>query len=130
MTPTHPHLLARVDELAKIEERAEASLRQQIYENGGVPLDDSVKPEQYRYYVGYLAGAASQRPAIEALREAVTALENIGHTQDISPADPETGGPCRIAIANSRNRRILEAQEALRNIARLIEGEKKHDHEL
>jgi hypothetical protein len=34
----------------------------------------------------------------------------------IDEADKETGGPCRIAVANSRNRRILEAQDALKEI--------------
>lgn len=51
--------------------------------------------------------------ALEMLEVACEALRKIGYTQDVSPADPETGGPCRIATANSRNRRILEAQEAL-----------------
>lgn len=43
------------------------------------------------------------------------ALHKIGYTTDVSPAD-ENGGPCRIAISNSRNRRILEAQDAFKKL--------------
>ena len=68
----------------------------------------------------YEAGAASMLPAVQAVKVLVEAMEKIGYTQDVSPADSETGGPCRIAVANSRNRRILEAQEALRVAARII----------
>ncbi len=100
---TLPHLLARVDELAKIEERAE-----EYAFNSSAGL---VAPEKY---YAYLAGAASLSPAIEALREAVTALGKECHCDGkldytYSKYTPIT---CRFC-------------EALRNIERLIEGEKK-----
>lgn len=52
---------------------------------------------------------------LEALSLAVEGLEKIGFTTDVAPAD-ETGGPCKIHLGASRNRRILEAQDALKAI--------------
>lgn len=48
---------------------------------------------------------------IEKLREA---LDEIANTQDISPVDPSGNGPDRVCLGQSRNRRILEARDALR----------------
>ncbi len=94
---TIPHLLARVDELADARGRAHEHY-----------IDGYGKPVSRKQ--SYLAGAASQRPAIEALREAVTALDRF------------PGLNCDTEDAWIWDR---ERMEALRNIARLIEGEKK-----
>ena len=67
---------------------------------------------------GYDAGhAAAQKEVEESLRVACEALYKIGYTQDSGPEDADgKGGPCRIVIAQSRNRRILEAKEAIAHL--------------
>lgn len=49
---------------------------------------------------------------VEAMR---ARLDKIANTQDTAAIDLKTGGPSRIALSESRNRRILEAREALAN---------------
>lgn len=67
-------------------------------------------------YLSEQEHAAIVKELERKLDVAILALKKIGYTTDVSPSDPETSGPCRISVANSRNRRILEAQEALKEI--------------
>lgn len=112
-------ILKALAELEDASERADAAYSM-TRDMDLMDLADDLYSQNEMEKKAYLAGAASMRPAVEAVKVLVEAMEKIGYTQDVSPADPETGGPCRIAVANSRNRRILEAQEALRAAARIL----------
>ncbi len=105
--PTLPHILARVDELAKIDERAREA-------HCMIPDTKECLALKWEYIEAWKQGANSLSPLLAALREAVTALEKECHCDGkldytYSKYTPIT---CRFC-------------EALRNIERLIEGEKK-----
>jgi hypothetical protein len=89
-------------------------------------LDDSEWLSNKTYYF-YLEESQKDIPALlDVVEDLLSACEKIGHTTDVSPVDPD-GGPCRIATAMSRNRRILEAQEAISQAAERLcnEGREK-----
>lgn len=59
-------------------------------------------------YVAFFQGAQC-----EAVQTLVNAMRVIASRQDMARIDPETGGPNRIDLIDSRNRRILDAQTAI-----------------
>jgi len=52
------------------------------------------------------------------------ALNQIAHTQDVARED-KNGGPNRFDVAMSRNRRIIEASDALSEVRRMLTEEIK-----
>jgi hypothetical protein len=87
----------------------DAEAKAEEYENGGYKFVASA------YYHGH----ASTHELIVMLAET---LETIAHTIDTAPEDP-LGGPCRMYLSMTRNRRIEEARAALEKLRQSLGGE-------
>jgi hypothetical protein len=83
----------------------------------GDEWDDERAQISLKYMSQLKTAVKSQCAEIQSLQSklatAVEALDKIANTQDVVPRDAEYSGPCRISLAETRNRRILEARDAL-----------------